>query len=428
MFWRPTSSLPLARRVTLLGVVVTALVAGGRAPAAELIEQPVFAARVAAKELPPIAERVPAEPLVVDMAARGARQGAYGGTLRIVEGQAKDTRRMVVYGYARLAGYTPKQEIVPDIARAIDVEDGRIFTIHLRKGQRWSDGEPFTADDFRYYWEDIIGNVEMTPKGPPRELMVNGQPPVVTFVDDVTIRYEWTKPNPFFLPALAGAQPLDIFRPAHYLKQFHKKYADPAKLAALVDKKGQRNWVALHFKYDQAYKNANPDMPSLQPWVLVTEPPSDRFIFARNPYFHRIDSAGHQLPYIDEVAMTIASSRLVPAKVGAGEADLQASYLSFGNYAFLHKASGRQDFQVRRWKNGKGAQIALFPNLNCEDPVWRKLFQTADFRRALSVGINREDINQAIYYGLATPMIDTVLPGSPLYDEARTRKWAEYDP
>lgn len=237
----------------------------GTADAAEMIEPPVLAAKVEAKELPPVAERIPAEPLVTDLAAEGKEVGEYGGTLRIVEAQAKDTRRMVVYGYARLVGYTPDQQIVPDIARAVDVVEGRSFTIHLRRGHRWSDGEPFTTDDFRYYWEDIIGDAEMTPHGPPRELMVDGEPPVVTFVDDVTVRFEWSKPNPFFLPALAGAQPLDIYRPAHYLKKFHKKYANPEKLAALIEKKGQRNWVALHFKYDQSYKNSNVDMPSLQP-------------------------------------------------------------------------------------------------------------------------------------------------------------------
>lgn len=400
----------------------------GTADAAEMIEPPVLAAKVEAKELPPVAERIPAEPLVTDLAAEGKEVGEYGGTLRIVEAQAKDTRRMVVYGYARLVGYTPDQQIVPDIARAVDVVEGRSFTIHLRRGHRWSDGEPFTTDDFRYYWEDIIGDAEMTPHGPPRELMVDGEPPVVTFVDDVTVRFEWSKPNPFFLPALAGAQPLDIYRPAHYLKKFHKKYANPEKLAALIEKKGQRNWVALHFKYDQSYKNSNVDMPSLQPWVLATEPPSDRFIFARNPFFHRVDTAGHQLPYIDEVAMTIASSRLIPAKVGAGEADLQANYLSFGNYAFLKRAAKAKGYAVRRWTNGKGAKIALYPNLNCADEAWRTLFQQADFRRALSLGINRQDINQAIYYGLAIPMTDTVMPGSPMYDDRLAARWTSYDP
>ena len=210
---------------------------------------------------------------------------------------------MVVYGYARLVGYTPEGTLAPDIARAVEVEDGRIFTFRLRPGHRWSDGAPFTADDFRYYWEDIANNVELAPYGPPRELLVDGKPPRVTFPDAVTVRYEWDAPNPYFLPAISGAQPLYIFRPAHYLKQFHARYAEPEQLKRAVAEAGQRNWVALHFKFDQAYKNSNPDMPSLEPWVLRTYPPSDRFIFARNPFFHRVDPDGHQLPYIDELSL-----------------------------------------------------------------------------------------------------------------------------
>ncbi|GGE15924.1 peptide ABC transporter substrate-binding protein [Aureimonas endophytica] len=402
----------------------------GVAPAwgAEMIEPPVLKEDVAGGKLPPVAERIPAEPLVVDLAAEGKRVGDYGGSLRMIEGQAKDTRRMVVYGYARLVGYTPDQKLQPDIAKAVDVEDERVFTFHLRRGHKWSDGEPFTADDFRYWWEDVIGNKQLTPFGPPREMLVDGEPPKVSFIDAETIRYEWSKPNPFFLPAIAGPQPLYIYRPAHYLKKYHAKYVDAEKLAQKVKDAGQRDWVALHFKYDQMYKNSDPKLPSLEPFVLRTKPPSDRFVFARNPYFHRIDTAGHQLPYLDEVAMAIASSKLIPAKTGAGEADLQASYLVFNNYAFLRQAARNRDFDVRRWASGKGSKITLYPNLNAKDEVWRKLFQNVDFRRALSLGMNREDINQAIFYGLGKPVIDTAQEGSPLYDAARAARYAAYDP
>ncbi|KQT41983.1 peptide ABC transporter substrate-binding protein [Aureimonas sp. Leaf454] len=421
-------SFPALRSLLGLGVAAAGLWQPRPAGAADYIEPPALAERVASGDLPPVADRVPAEPLVVDLQALGKTQGDYGGTLRIIEAQAKDTRRMVVYGYARLAGYTPDLEIRPDLARAIDVVEDRIFTIHLRKGHKWSDGEPFTAEDFRYYWEDVVGDDELSPHGAPRELLVEGKPPTVTFVDAETIRYEWDKPNPFFLPALADAQPLEIWRPAHYLKKYHRHYVEADKLKAKVEEAGQRNWVALHFKYDQSYKNANPKMPSLQPWVLATKPPSDRFMFVRNPFFHRVDPAGHQLPYIDDVAMTIASSRLIPAKTGAGETDLQSNYLSFGNYAFLKQAAAGHGYEMRRWTSGKGSKIALFPNQNVGDEAWRKLFQTSDFRRALSVAINREDINQAIYYGLGKPQIDTVSETSPLYDPALPGRWAQFDP
>ncbi|KAA0969094.1 ABC transporter substrate-binding protein [Aureimonas fodinaquatilis] len=389
---------------------------------------PSLDAQVEAGKLPPVAERLPTEPLVVDFTALGRKIGKYGGTLRTLEPQVRDTRRMVVFGYSRLVGYTPDGVIEPDIARSVDVEEGRIFTLHLRPGHRWSDGEPFTSEDFRYYWEDVANDPDLGRNGLPRPLLVDGQGPKVSFPDAYTIRYEWENPNPYFLPALAGSMPFDIFRPAHYLRQFHARHAEPEELKRLVDKAGQRNWQALHYRLDQAYKNANVDLPTLEPWVLATNPPADRFVFKRNPYFHRVDPLGQQLPYIDTVAMTIASAGLIPAMVGAGETDLQSTAMTMSNYAFLKQAEQRSDYDVLRWKSGKGSRLALFPNFNAADPVWRQLLSEADFRRALSLAINRDDIKEAVYYGLARSCNDTVLPGSPLYQQAFCDQWTQYDP
>ena len=211
-------------------------------------------------------------------------------------GSAKDTRTLVVLGSSRLVGYDPNYNFVPDIAESFDVEEGRRFTFHLRPGHRWSDGEPFTSEDFRYYWEDVANDAKVSRFGPPAELLVEGEKPVVEFPDPLTVRYTWSKPNPYFLPAIAGAQPLEIFRPAHYLKQFHARYAGEEAVTKLAKDAGQRNWVALHFYMDRAYKNDNVDLPTLEPWVVKTQPPSERFIFQRNPYFHRIDAQGSSFP------------------------------------------------------------------------------------------------------------------------------------
>ncbi len=328
--------------------------------------------------------------------------GKYGGTLRIIGGSAKDTRMMVIYGYARLVGYTPDYDIVPDIAESFDVEDGRIFTFHLRPGHKWSDGEPFTAEDFRFYWEDMADDPNVSRFGPPKELLVDGEKPKVEILDPLTVRYSWSKPNSYFLPALAAAQPVEIFRPAHYLKQFHAKYIGEDKAEAMAEEAGERNWVALLYSKDRSYRNDNLDYPTLQPWVLKTQPPSDRYVFERNPYFHRVDENGLQLPYIDEVALTISSSDLIPAKVAAGETDLQGAYLAFSNFTFLKEAEERSDYEVRRWLATKGARVALYPDLNNTDPVYRDLFRKADFRRALSVAIDRDEINNTIFYGVAS--------------------------
>jgi peptide/nickel transport system substrate-binding protein len=366
-----------------------------------LVEPPFLQEAVNAGKLPPVAERVPSLPAVAT--SNGLRPGRYGGTLRILGGSAKDTRTLVVYGYARLVGFDPDYNIVPDLAASYEVEEGRRFTFHLRPGHRWSDGAPFDAENFRYYWEDIANDAEMSRFGPPAELLVEGEKPVVEFPDQHTIRYTWPKPNPYFLPALAGAQPLEIFRPSHYLKQFHAKHAGLEAVEKMAEEEDERNWVSLHFSKDRAYRNDNIKLPSIQPWILKTKPPSDRFIFERNPYYHRVDASGKQLPYIDKVALTVSNSQLVPARVASGEADLQGAYLGFGNYTFLKGAEERSEYQVRRWVAGKGSRVALYPNLNNADPAWRELFRNVEFRRALSVSINREDINNAIFYGLASP-------------------------
>jgi peptide/nickel transport system substrate-binding protein len=259
------------------------------------------------------------------------------------------------------------------------------------------------------------------------QMLVDGQPPKFEVVDETTVRYTWEKPNPLFLPALAGPDPMFIYSPAHYLKQFNVKYADPTKLAEEVKDKGVRNWAALHTKLYNPYHNENPKLPTLDPWVLKTKLPADRIVFERNPYYYRVDGAGHQLPYIDRVVFTIADPQIIPAKTGAGESDLQARYLRFDDYTFLKAGEAAGDYHVRLWRTGPGSQLALYPNLSVTDPGWQKLMRDVRFRRALSLAIDRHEINQALYFGLAIEGQNTVLPQSPLYRTDYRSDWAKYD-
>lgn len=411
------------RREFTIGMALGLVLPAASADAA-LVETPSLADKVASGALPPVSQRIPHEPSLAELEMLGYP----GGTLHMLMASPKDTRLMVVYGYARLVAYTPALAIVPDILRAADVEDGRRFTLRLRAGMKWSDGKPFTSEDFRYWFEDIAGNPKLSPSGLPVTLQPNGQKPQFEVLDERTVRYTWPQPNPLFLPALAGAYPLFIYAPSHYLKKFNPKYADKETLAARVKKAGVRNWAALHTKRDAQYHNDNPDLPSLQPWILKTKPPAERIIFERNPYYYRVDGAGHQLPYIDRVIFTIADAKLIPAKTGAGESDLQARYLRFDDYTFLKAGEQQNDYRVRLWRTGPGSQFALYPNLNVTDPVWRKLFRDVRFRRALSLGINRHELNQVIYFGLAIEGQNTVLPQSPLFRPEYRDAWAHYDP
>jgi len=378
----------------LLGVVLGALVAGGLTTSvrAELPEDPFVLA-----DIPEIGRR--------------------GGDLRMLVSRTRDTRLLHVYGNARLVGYTQALELEPDILANFTVEEGRIFTFELRRGHRWSDGHPFTTEDLRFYWQDIATNEALSPVGPPIQLLVDGVPPVVEVLDELTIRYTWPAPNPLFLNEIAAASPIFIYAPAHYLKQFHAAYAEPAALERLVREDEARDWAQLFHRRERMSRFDNPDLPTLQPWRLVTRGPAERFIAERNEFFHRSDSDGTQLPYIDRVILDVVDSKLIPIKTGAGDTDLQSRGIAFRDYTFLKESEQRSGLEPRLWREARGAHLALYPNLNAADPVWQQLFRDARFRRALSIAIDREGLSQYLYFGLATPANNTILQDSPLYTD-----------
>jgi peptide/nickel transport system substrate-binding protein len=395
--------------------------------AAGYIEPDSLKDKVAKGELPPVEARLPKDPLRVELTGPGKTLGQYGGTARILVGGQRNISLMTVYGYTRLLRFDEKLQLQPDLLKAYEVQEGRIFTFHLRQGLKWSDGEPVTTEDFRYALEDVQFNEDLSKVISPY-LLVNGKPPVFEIIDDLTVRYTWDAPNPDFLPQIAAPQALSLVMPAHYLKQFHKKYQTEEKLEELIKANNEKKWTGLHINKARQYRPENPDLPTLDPWRNITKPPSEQFVFERNPYFHRVDAQGRQLPYIDRFVLNVSSSSLIPAKAGAGEADLQGNNISFGDYTFLKEAELSHPIRVKLWESGRGARVALFPNLNYEDPVWRKIMQDVRFRRALSLAIDRNEINQAKFFGLSRPSADTVLPASPLYREEYAKAYTDFDP
>lgn len=384
---------------------------------------------VATGELPPLQNRLPNQPLVVDLAAKGRQPGVPGGTLRTMVSRSKDIRQMVVMGYSRLLIYDEKYSLVPDILYGVEVEDERIFTLKLRSGHRWSDGHPFTSADFKYWWHDVANDPDLSPSGPPQFMRVGGELPAVSFPDETTVIYEWSQPNPFFLPMLAQARPPFIFRPSHYLKQYHLRYAEKDDLMEMVSHKKVRSWNSLHNKLDNMYKFDNPDLPTLQPWMSAADHSSkNRRVFVRNPYYHRIDKQGVQLPYIDMVEMNIVGGGLIAAKANAGEADLQARGLDFKDVSVLKKGElDGGNYRVLLWSNGNASQMAIYPNLNFADPVWRSILRDVRFRRALSLGIDRRMINRALYFGLGVEGAMSCLSVSPLFSEKNQSAWSQLD-
>jgi len=414
-------------RILWLGLV--ALLAVARpALAVGWIETPELEQQVLAGELPPVVERIPEEPLVVDLAAKGRELGVHGGTLRMFVTRAKDVRYMAAYGYARLVGYDEKYNLVPDLLRDVTTsEDGRSVTLHLRRGHRWSDGHPFTSEDFRYWWQDVALNPELSPGGPPVELLVDGKAPVFEVLDEVTIRYTWDAPNPLFLPSLARARPVYIYLPAHYMRRFHALYANPEELEAAVAEAKARGWAHLHNQLDGLYNFDNPDLPVLQPWVNRTSKNGQRYSLERNAFYHRVDAAGRQLPYVDRVELEVAAGGLIALKVTNGEAGLQARSLGFTDAPVLKLNEPKGNYTTRLWQSGAASEVALYPNLNYADPVWRMVMRDVRFRRALSLAISRKAINKVLFFGLAKERAVAALEESPFFDEANATAYARFD-
>ncbi len=417
----------MVTRRTFLGLMASSVLPLP-AMAAEVDNEPDYLADwLRSGQMPPLVKRLPKFPRVVNVKALGRAPGHYGGTVRTIIGSQNDIRFMTIYGYARLVGYDRTLSLQPDILESYSALNDCVFTFKLRKGHKWSDGQPFTAEDFRYWWEDVILNKELTPGGGALELRPHGSLPRFEVLDELTVRYSWDQPNPNFLPSLAAPQPLVISGPAHYLKQFHKKYQDSIRLASLMQESRARKWQDMHIKKGRAYRPENPKLPVLDPWRNTTAPPAEQFVFERNPYFHRVDENGRQLPYVDRFVLSISSAAIIAAKAGAGESDLQATGIDFNDYAFLKDAEKRYPVKVNLWKSTRGSRVALMPNLNSADPVWRAIMRDVRVRRALSLAIDRHEINMAVFYGLGTESADTVLPESPLYKPEYAAAWIAHD-
>lgn len=419
-----TPTITRRTALALLGSTLlpaTARAAGDREPS---FLQPL----IEAGKLPELPLRLPRNPRVVNVGAMGREPGKYGGVIRSLIGGQRDIRLMTINGYARLVGFDENLNFQPDILENFEVSEDRVFTFHIRDGHRWSDGEYLTAEDFRYTFEDVLANEDLAQGGFSPALVVNDKPPVFEVIDKLTVRYSWDSPNPDFLPSLAAAQPIVFLLPAHYMKQFHEKYQDPAKLEEMVKKNKVKNWVGLHQRMARQYRPENPDLPTLDPWRNTTKPPAEQFVFERNPFFHRVDENGLQLPYIDQVLLNVSSSAIIPAKTGAGESDLQFTGIDFSDYTFMKDAEKRYPVKVSLWKRIQCSRIALLPNLNAGDPVWGPLLQDVRVRRALSLAIDRREINMAVFYGLGKESADTVLPESPLFRPEYRDAWIAHDP
>jgi len=418
----------ITRRALLALLGTAAIPSALRANTDAALDSAFLRDRIDSGELPELAMRLPRNPRVINLQSMERAPGHHGGDLTMLIGRAKDIRYIPINSYSRLIGYNERLEMLPDILESYTVDEGRIFTFHLRPGHRWSDGSAFTSGDFEYFWNEVALNTEIARGGPPVSLIVNGEVAKFEALDEVTVRYSWSLPNPEFLSKLAAPIPLTLMLPAAYMRQYHANYQSSENLSTYIEQYRVDDWVGLHRKLSRQNRPENPDLPTLEAWHPTTSPPAEQFVFERNPYFHRVDENGKQLPYIDRVIMNVSSSEIIAAKTATGDSDLQGVGLGLPDYTLIKEAESRFPIKVSLWRRTQGSSVALFPNLNCRDDVWRPLFQDVRVRRAMSLAINREEINQVLYYGLARESANTVLPESPLYKEEYAAAWSNHDP
>jgi peptide/nickel transport system substrate-binding protein len=428
-------------RVAILTVVVltVALAVNVQAPpwvsaqGTTYKEAPMLAALVRTGRVPPVAQRLPENPLVVETVEA---IGQYGGVWRrgfLGPGDFNNYHRVV---YDALVRYSPDgTKVEPKIAQR--VESSRNFTtwtVRLRKGAKWSDGSPFTADDIMFWYNDILMNKDVTPSLPSWMRNRDGTPVVVQKVDDFTVQWVYKEPNTTFLMELAnkdsGDRQFAVFLPSKYLRQFHAKYAEQAQLERLTAEARFKTWVELLAARN--HPPENPNRPTMAAWVPATRISDQLFVLHRNPYFVGVDKAGNQLPYIDTIQFKFfTDAQALNLAAIAGQLDQQDRHINIVNYPVFkeHEQKGAR-YRIILWPTFGGSDASVtFNQTYAKDPELARLFQNKDFRIAMSHAINRNEIKESAFLGLGEVRQPVAAPWHPYYPgDTVARKFTAFRP
>ena len=404
-------------------------------------EAPELAALVKAGKLPPVEQRIPQEPMVL----KPLRSvGKYGGTWRrgfLGPGDSENGNR-VRSGDKLLFWDVTGTKIMPSVAKGFEIsEDGRRTTLHLRKGMKWSDGAPFTADDFVFWYEDVYQNKDLI-KSPAPEFSSNGKPGRLRKVDETTVVFEFDDPHFLFPSQLAGdtqvgggqsrlqseERELGLYAPAHYLRQFLPKYSSVEALNQKAKASGFETWAQV-FKNKSDWR-LNPEVPTLSAWRMVQPINGQIWLLERNPYFWAVDTAGNQLPYLDKVQFTLAENpEVINLRAIAGEFDYMERFIDLAKLPVFLENAQRGKYKVHLDPGFNGSDSELKFNFAYRlDAEIQKWFGNREFRRALALGIDREQINEAFFLGLGitgTPIPADIIAESPGKDYRQ--KWAVLD-
>jgi peptide/nickel transport system substrate-binding protein len=407
-------------------------------------EAPMLTELVEAGELPPVEERLPVpEDLMVIQPVHEI--GRYGGDItRPFTGPSDHPAIARFMGVDKIlfCDYTGN-ETDPALAKDWEMsDDGTSMTIHLREGVKWSDGHPFTADDIIFWWEEVQNNPALAPL-PTGNMQVEGEYGEITKIDDYTVVYEFSGPYFSFEEILSTNTAMGdgfsrgfllgaAYVPAHYVQQYHPNYVPEDELTQMAADEGFDTWQSLlNFKIDWT---VNADTPVLTPWRTAAGNGANQapWILERNPYFWAVDTEGNQLPYADRVVNDLAENlEVANLRAAAGEYIIGERHMLLANLPVLLREQENGNYQVRLDQSVNGSDVVFYPNMNYDqvDQEIGELFQSHDFRRALSLGIERTELNAIFWMGLGTPGNWTVSAEDRYYPgDGYHEMWHDFDP
>ncbi len=396
---------------------------------AQYNEAPMLAAQVVKGELPPVAQRLPDEPVVVEPVKS---IGKYGGTWRRMAKALGDMGQNSRFGYETLLRWDRSgTQVIPGIAERWEMnDDATEFTFHLRKGMKWSDGQPFTAEDFHYTHHDVETNEELRAnytlwKTIDKQVMELETP------DPYTVVIRFHKPYGLFPEMLCyRGSMLALCQPKHYMKQFHVSYRDRKELIKEAKDAGFVNWKVYYG--DRGNLEKNPELPSINAFVGQVMFPAPRGKAVRNPYYWKVDTAGNQLPYIDQITYTtVFDGNVLNLKAQSGEVDFQARHINAGNFTLFMESRNKAHDPKNRYRvhvEPSTGAICIYVNQYSRDPQIRPILQNPKFRVALSIAINREEINEMVFSDLAEPSNGVTTEADWYYTEGVDKANTQYDP
>lgn len=415
-----------------LGTGMTAMAeeqARGGVGDGEYKESPLVHELVEKGELPPIEERLPEEPAVVEVDEIGAYGGRYVGAAFGPSSGALDTEGLRFQSLLTIE--EDLQTFKPNLIKGYEVNDEFTeYTIHLREGMKWSNGDPFTTADWMFWYNDILMNSDIN-QAVDVAYCVNGEPMKYEAIDDYTLKISFASTNPSFEIVMARYSTNLIrtfFAPKEYLSKWHKTYNPDAD--ALAKEEGYESWI-LCFKahLDNTQAQIDCEAPDVYPWVLDRIDELGNRFYTRNPYYHVVDQEGNQLPYIDEQEALIVqdkdvrSLKLISGEIhAAGENPLPVS-----DYTMLKENEANGDYQVFLFENTRGADCAFTFNITDKKPELREVFTNVKFRQAMSYAIDRNTINETLYYGKGTVRQATASANTSFMKEEFETAFVEYD-